>query len=84
MKTSARRTGWTGNELIHPDKEAVATDDSNSEDWPDQDCQDNKRQYFLASRYALNLVSITGVIDGHWRVPHSSLAQSSLSVLLNV
>jgi len=45
-----RRPGWTGDQLIHPDKEAIAADNPDREDRPDENSQHNEREEFLPTR----------------------------------
>jgi hypothetical protein len=50
MPSASRRPGRAEDDLIHPDEEAVATDDRYSDDWPDAESKDEEGQKFPSPR----------------------------------
>src|SRR3954451_22512770 len=67
--TSVRRTRWTGDQLVHPNQETVASDHADRQHWPDQDSQRDEREQLLSTGDFSKLTMCSG---RHSNLPHRS------------
>jgi hypothetical protein len=69
---------WTRNDLIHPHKETIATDNTNGDDGPDSEGEDEKPENFLPPAERRGGSGLVGAARSHIRPPKITMPSESL------